>query len=175
MAKSPKRVKKMGHSPHYGPSQLDHDLIKRVCNCLKKGNYRKTAFALEGVAPDTWSKWVFRGRKERKAVKAGELAKSGPNGQSLQAILVEKMEAAEAEAVQGCIQNVLKPADGSHPNPETILKFLRLRHPKMFNHNPAAHYDDESGEETKIDPMQAVSDRLEQLMGKKGDSKPDGG
>ena len=93
-SKTPKRVRKMGHSPHYGPSQLDHDLIARVCRCLEKGNYRKTAFALEGIPPGTWANWVKRGKKEREKVRKGEMPASGPKGQSLQAILVTKMEEA---------------------------------------------------------------------------------
>lgn len=157
-----------------GESKLTHELIEDVCKCLRKGNYRKTAFALNGIPRSTWTYWVKHGKQEIKDVEAGRIPKSGPKGQSLRAILVRKMECAEAEAIDGILTNVLESGD-----PSLGLKFLTMRHSRMFNSNPTSHYDDETGTETKMNPMDIARERLKQLMSRsqpnEEDKEEDGG
>ena len=138
------------------PSTITKPMIKKVCEIVSRGNFRKTAFGMLGIESETWKSWIKRGRAELKEVREGKREKDRVN---LQGHLVTALIKAEATLHDKLLVNVLKKGD-----PELQFKFMRYRWNREYNNNPNSHFDDESGTETKIDPHALVAQRLKDLM-----------
>lgn len=135
---------------------LTEDLIKRACEIVGRGNFRTTAMQMLGVPRHAWSSWINRGRKEIRDFLDGKIEQV-----SMQAVLVQSLEKAESEVHSDIIRDVLLSDDI-----KAKLWYLERRYNKLYSRNPNAHVDDESGEDSPIDPVAMLAERLEELLNK---------
>ncbi len=126
------------------PSSLTPDLLGLVCDEIKKGNFRYVAFARAGIPKDTWTTWVVKGNKQRKK---GEV--------TIYTEMLLALEAAEATMHSGILTDVL--ATGTARDK---LEFLRLRFNKLYNKNPNARIDDETGAEENVSGTELLAEKL---------------
>ncbi len=137
----------IGGAPH----QLTEELIEALADIVRAGNFRYIASQRMGVPITTFRQWLVRGRKERAAGK-----------ETLQVKLLIALDKAEAECHQTLLQDVLS-AEG--PGAERLkMDFLKARYNKLYSKNPNAHLDDGTMEETKVDALELIADRLRTLM-----------
>jgi hypothetical protein len=104
--------------------------------------------------PETFRRWMARGVADRK-----KLEKAGEGEPSLYVLLVDAMEKAEGDAHAQGVEDVLTSGD-----PKLVLKFLTLRYNKLYNKNPNARVDDETGEEQKIDAKALLREKINALL-----------
>lgn len=133
--------------------ELDLDLIDEVCQSTDRGNFRYVAFHRAGVSQRLWRYWVERGRKSRRKREDGRLK----GKQSLEEHLLERLEQSEGEMHAECIEDVLDSDDA-----RLKMEFLKLRFNKVYN---GKQYDDETGEETKVDAKALLLERLLSILG----------
>lgn len=81
------------------PTKLTDDLAAKIVQVIRAGNYREVAARFAGVAPETLTRWLTRGEKEKCGVYA-----------TFRQSVLEAEEAAEIESV-GCIRRLVKDGD----------------------------------------------------------------
>jgi len=139
-----------------GPAPpLDDELIEKVFNLIRAGNFRYIAAAACGVNIGTWQKWIRVGSAQIR-----EHAESGSDLHK-EAHLVRAIEKAEADTHNDIIQDVLL-----GDNMQAKLWYLERRYNKLYNKNPNSRIDDESGETIKLDAASIIAERLRQFIEK---------
>jgi hypothetical protein len=128
-------------------------MIDEVCSYTDRGNFRYVAFHRAGVSQRRWRMWVEKGRKLRRQREEGKLE----DAPSLQEHLLERLEQSEGEMHAECIEDVLDSDDA-----RLKMDFLKLRFNKVYN---GLQYDDETGEETKVDAKALLLERILSILG----------
>jgi transposase len=137
------------------PEALTNTLIKQACEILRDGNFRQTAAGCVGVSKEIFYSWLKAGREDRDLWLKGEMKRNR------YVDLLIRVEKAEAEAHADILVDVVESED-----PRVKLKFLQFRYNKLYNNNPNAKVDDETGLETKIDVKELLAERLMELLEK---------
>jgi len=127
---------------------------------VARGNLRQTACQRLGISKNTYSKWMEAGNRQLRDHEHGRRKTL-----LLQAKLVVSLREAEARVKEQITENILE-----GKNLQAQMWFLERRFSKEFSRNPAAHVDDETGEEVRVDAAQLLADRLAQLIGGGDDS-----
>lgn len=135
---------------------LSSGLIKNVCEVIARGNYKQVAFDRYGIPARTWKYWQAKGKKEFHQVSSGKLDFSDRS--ICYDLYTHMLEACGERDV--AVVDVLMHEDTPA---EIKFKLYKASRPKLFA--PAgARFDDETGEETKVDPLTQLEDRLKDLL-----------
>ncbi len=85
------------------PSKISYDLIKKITDAIRAGNYIETASAYAGINKSTLYDWLKRGQRERQRV-----AKNARNKvQKKERIYVEFSDAVEKALAEAEMRDVL--------------------------------------------------------------------
>ena len=134
--------------------KITPEFIARVAACIRAGNFRMVAAKREGVNEKTFYMWLNNGKKIRDETPSRKPLPDNPYVK-----LHIAVEAAEAEAHEQILADVLDSDD-----PRVKLKFLELRYNKLYNKNPNAKTDDESGLTQQIDVKALLVERILELL-----------
>lgn len=138
--------------------QLTESIVFELAEIVQEGNFRHVAAASIGIQPSTLYSWLRRGKNELKDFLEGKR-----KNQTLKARLVVELERAEAECHGKLVKDVVTSDD-----PKLKLQFLRLRYNKLYNNNPNASVDDESGEESVLSGAEVLAAKLAHFIPKEG-------
>lgn len=133
---------------------LTDDLVREACRIVEAGNFRYVAAQRLGVPASTWNSWLHRGKKELR-----EFASGKRDHVTVKATLVRELDKAEARCHQRLLQDVVE-----SDSVQAKQWFLERRYNKLYSRNPNARIDDETGEETKVDALEILADKLRTLM-----------
>jgi hypothetical protein len=135
--------------------KLTEELIAKMAEIVRKGNFRMVALQRLGISKNTYSKWMEVGRKQIRDVEQGRR-----KAVLLQGKLVIALDDAEGFVHGRMIEDILK-----SDNVAARQWYLERRFNKLYSRNPAAHLDDETGETVKIDASALLAEKLAQLVG----------
>jgi hypothetical protein len=137
---------------------LTEEVIEKICCLVAKGNFRYFACSKLGVNKHTFQQWITVGNKQVKDFSEGKLQESELG---LQAILVQELEKAEADAHDNILSNILDSKDV-----KAHQWFLERRYPKLYRAYPQKRLDDEEMEESDVDAVALLADRIKAITGK---------
>jgi hypothetical protein len=133
---------------------LTDDLVREACKIVEAGNFRKVAAQRLGVPMSTWNSWLQRGKKELREFSSGKRTSV-----TVKASFVRELDKAEGRCHARLLQDVI-----SSDSIQAKQWFLERRYNKLYSKNPNAHIDDETGEESKVDALEILADKLRTLM-----------
>ena len=133
---------------------LDMDKIKKICRIVEAGNFRYVACQRLGISLNTFSNWIQNGKKDLREFEAGRR-----DYITTRVLLIEELEKAEGKCHSRLLHDIV-----SSDNLTAKMWFLERRWNKLYNKNPNAKIDDETGETIKIDATAILADRLSQLL-----------
>lgn len=137
-------------------SQLTMELIDKLAAIVGVGNFRYVAAQSEGVSANTLRYWVQLGKKELAEFDDGKRKQSEV---TLRGILVSKLGISESKFHISAVKRLT----GPDADPKLVWEFLKKRYGKTYSGMPGG-IDDDTGEETKLDPLALVAERLKELM-----------
>ena len=111
-----------------------------------------------GVSVSTYDKWIKSGRKQIREVESGKR-----KSLLLQGKLLIALDEAEGFVHGQMVEDILE--KGSI---QARQWYLERRFNKLYSRNPAAHLDDETGKEVKIDATALLAEKLKVLLGHDG-------
>jgi hypothetical protein len=149
-----KAVKKKSTQMESLNLSLTDDILREACQIVEAGNFRYVAAQRLGVPASTWNSWLHRGKKELR-----EYASGKRDHVTVKASFVRELDKAEARCHQRLLQDVI-----TSDSIQAKQWFLERRYNKLYSKNPNARIDDETGEETKVDALEILADKLRTLM-----------
>jgi len=154
--KSPKRRPRKGVLNNDPRNTLTQTIIDEACEYAALGNFRRTIYQGLGIPRGTWESWLVRGRRDIEDFTSGKIKNLGMKGK-----FVIALERAESEAVTSIHKNIMESED-----PALQLKFLKLRHPKMYSGISNSYVDDETGEEVETSAGDLLAQKLASFLSK---------
>lgn len=135
---------------------LTQTIIDLACESARLGNFRRTIYLGLGIPRGTWESWIVRGRRDIEDFAEGKIKNLGMKGK-----FVLALERAEANAITSIHKNIMESED-----PALQLKFLKLRHPKMYSGISNSYVDDETGEEVETSAGDLLAQKLASFLSK---------
>jgi hypothetical protein len=132
---------------------LTSEVHKQIVEAVGRGNWRSVAYQMAGVQQATFHQWMMRGEKHLQEIVEGTRLEM-----TRQAHLVLDLAKAEGKVHDFHNQQILREA-----KPELRFTWLTKRFAKEWA-DPGISKDDKTGEETKIDLVSALLDRLKPLQ-----------
>ena len=132
---------------------LTQETIDKLAATVRRGNFRYVARGRLGIPEGTFKSWTAKGRRDLKDLQSGKKKK-----ETMQARLVTALEIAESEAHSELMQDVLE-----SDNVKVKADFMYRRYGKLYSRSLTSH-DDETGETTKVDPMEVLAETLKAFI-----------
>ena len=134
---------------------LTQAIIDEFTRIVKRGNFRQVARQRLGISVATYDRWISAGKKQIREVEQGKRKQI-----LLQGKFVIAMDAAEGFVHGKMVEDILE--SGSI---QARQWYLERRFNKMYSRSPAAHTDDETGKDIKIDAGELLLDKLKTVLG----------
>lgn len=137
---------------------LTDELITSLAELVREGNFRGPSAKSLGISLNTFHKWCSTGRQHIEEIEAGE--RKEPTQQSKLAVALDMAEGKCFVADTAAIRS----GQGDVRDRELAFKVHQKRFARDYS-TPLVSVDDETGEQTKIDVLDMLGQRLAQMLG----------